>query len=138
MKTSFRSSQSRAPGVALIEVLVGVLLISFGLLGLISLLGRSVQMSVGSEDSLRAALLANEMSTLILSEHPPTAASITVSAAGLADWQARVADQADKGLPNGVGTVTVSGRTARITVQWRAPRAATTDVNTYSTDLVIP
>ncbi|MGS0755404.1 hypothetical protein ACVBEH_12330 [Roseateles sp. GG27B] len=40
-------------GVALIEIMVAVLLVSFGLLGLISLLGRSTQFAV-AEDSQRA------------------------------------------------------------------------------------
>lgn len=139
MKTAPQSRRRRqAHGLSMIEVLVGVLLISFGLLGLISLLGRSVQFSVVSEDSLRAALLANEMAATIVSQQSSTPGAISLDAGTLTAWQAQVADASAKGLPNGVGTVAVAGRTARISVQWQPPSAAASAVNNYATDVVIP
>ena len=139
MKILLHSRRKRhAHGLSLIEVLVGVLLISFGLLGLISLLGRSVQFSVVSEDSLRATLLANEMAATIVSQQASTAGAIALDAATLTAWQTAVANPSGKGLPNGVGAVTVSGRTAQISVQWRAPSAAASAVNNYATAVVLP
>lgn len=120
-------------GVALIEIMVAVLLITFGLLGLISLLGRSVQFAVGAEDSQRASLLAGEMSSSMWSANTTNLDAGVVSA-----WATRVADASKTGLPNGVGTVSVSANVARITVTWRPPRAAVGEENRYSTDVAIP
>ncbi|MEO6281227.1 MAG: fimbrial assembly protein [Roseateles sp.] len=119
----------------MIEMLVGLLIITFGLLGLITLQGRALQASVGTEDSQRATLLASEMAATILNQN-----SVNVDAATLATWAARAADPASGGMPNGVGTVTASGNTARITVSWRPVQStgAANDTNRYSTDVVIP
>ena len=120
-------------GVALIEVMVAVLLITFGLLGLISLLGRSVQFAVGAEDSQRASLLASEMSSAMWNAN-----TVNLDAAVISAWATRVADASNAGLPNGAGTVAVNGAVARITVTWRPPRAAVGEENHYSTDVAIP
>lgn len=125
-------------GISLIEVLVGLLLISFGLLGLISMLSRSIQFSVGAEDSQRAALLASEIATSILTSNTTNPGDITVDANTLSAWQDLVADPTGRGLPNGAGTVTLSGRTAQIVVQWRPPSAAAGTNNSYTTTLVLP
>ncbi len=124
--------------MSLIEVLVGVLLISFGLLGLISLLSRTIQYSVSAEDSQRAALLASEMVTSIIAANPATVGDLVLDDTAVATWQALVADPTVKGLPSGVGKVEAAGRTARVTVQWQPPRAASGVVNTYMTDVVLP
>ena len=120
-------------GVALIEIMVAVLLVSFGLLGLISLLGRSSQLAVGAEDSQRASLLASEMASSMWSAN-----STTLDAGVLSAWAGRVADASKTGLPNGVGTVAVNGTVARITVTWRPPRAAVGEESRYITDVAIP
>lgn len=120
-------------GVALIEIMVAVLLVTFGLLGLISLLGRSAQFAVGAEDSQRASLLAGEMSSAMWSAN-----RVNLDAAVVSAWATRVADASKTGLPNGVGVVSVAGNVARITVTWRAPRAAVGEENRYSTDVSIP
>jgi type IV pilus assembly protein PilV len=126
-------SSRRMGGMSLIEIMVAVLLISFSLLGLMSLQARALQFSVDSEDSTRAALLASELAATMWANN-----SVTVPAAQLLDWQARVANAAAAGLPNGVGTVTVVGNTATINVQWRPPRSALLTNNRYETDVVIP
>lgn len=123
-------------GMSLIEVLVAVLLISFGLLGLVSLQTRSVQMSVSAEDRQRAALLASELASEMWSLN-----NVNLPANITTGWIARVATPAAGGLPNGVGTVTLSGvapaQVARITVTWRPPSAATSATNRYTTDVLI-
>jgi type IV pilus assembly protein PilV len=135
-----QSPHRRTPlrGMSLIEVLVGILLISFGLLGLISLLGRTLQFSVGAEDSQRAALLASEMAASILTSNTSTSGALVIDGGALAAWQAMVASPTTRGLPNGNGTVAPAGRTARITVQWQPPQAASGVMNTYVTDVVLP
>jgi type IV pilus assembly protein PilV len=123
--------------MTLIEVLVAILIFSFGLLGFVGLQARAIQFSVSAEDSNRAALLANEIaSTMELAQTvnlPPT----TVSA-----WQARVSDPTGAGLANGTGTVTaVTANTATVTITWQATSAASgaaNSVNRYTTQVVLP
>lgn len=121
-------------GIAIIELMVGVLIISFGLLGLITLQGRALQASVGSEDSQRAALLASELVSTMINQN-----TVALPAAVVDAWNARVADPTTAGLPNGVGTVTpVNANEARVTVTWRPVNAPAGATNRYVTDVVIP
>ena len=133
MKPQPFTIRRRSRGMSLIEVLVAIVLMSFGILGLASLQAKAVQYSVSAEDSQRAALLAGEITAAMWGAN-----SVTLNAAVIAAWAARVADPAVAGLPNGVGSVVVAGNVARVTVQWRAPRAAVGEENQYVTDVVIP
>lgn len=133
MTQPHRISNAEA-GLTLIEVLVAILIFSFGLLGFVGLQARAIQYSTSAEDSNRAALLANEMaSTLTLNR------TATPTPAALADWQARVADTTANGLPNGLGTVATAGEVATITITWQATTATTgaaNSVNRYVTQTV--
>lgn len=121
-------------GIAIIELMVGVLIISFGLLGLISLHGRAVQASVVTEDSQRAALLANELASTMINQN-----NVGLTEQVIKAWNAQVANPMTVGLPNGVGTVTaVSANEARITVTWRPMNAASDATHNYTTSVVIP
>ncbi len=129
------SQHTSARGFSLIEVLVGILIVSFGLLGLITLQSRALQVSVSTEDSQRAALLASEMAAQMFNLNTVNLNPTTVS-----DWAARVADPAS-GVANGTGTVTVTNATtARVTVTWTPVQStgAANDTHTYTTDVVIP
>lgn len=125
----------RVRGLSMIEVLVAIVLISFGILGLVSLQARAVQYSVSAEDSQRAALLAGELAATMWGAN-----SVALPASAAEAWADRVADPSVAGLPNATGTVAVDagGNIARITVQWRANHAATGQENRYVTDVVIP
>jgi type IV pilus assembly protein PilV len=133
------TNRRRLAGVSLIEVLVSILIFSFGIVGLIGLQARALQYSTSAEDTSRAALLANELSTAIVVGQPsPRAPALVVP--GLVAWQVRVGDATTGGLPNGVGTVTlVNPTTADITIQWRPPSAAATATpNQYVTQVIVP
>ena len=111
------SLQRLQAGAALIEILVSVLLFSLGVLGLLGLQARAIGFSVDAEDRNRAALLANEVASEMWMNR-----SSTIPAAKLTAWQARVANPAAGGLPNGDGTVTaVNANTADVRIAWRAP-----------------
>ena len=107
----------RQRGISMIEVLVGVLLISVGLLGLVTLQARAIQFSTDSEDTTRAALLANEMASLMWANK-----SVTVPLAQLTTWKNSL-QLANGGLPGGTGDVAIdpTGTVATITVNWMPP-----------------
>jgi type IV pilus assembly protein PilV len=130
-------------GFSMIEMLVGVLIISFGLLGLIQLQSRALQASVSSEDSQRAALLASEAAALMANRN-----SVILSDAAVQAWKNKASDPTAGGLPNGQGDITLTGDgtgsgtgtpTATITVQWTPPAGNTAnDTRRYTTTVVVP
>ncbi|NDZ12664.1 fimbrial assembly protein [Variovorax sp. WS11] len=127
----------REAGIALLEVLIAILVFSFGVLGMIGLQARAIGISVDAADRNRAALLANEIASTMWLGNTVSVASGTLTA-----WKARVADPASGGLPSGVGTVTaVSGTTnsADIKITWRAPtRASAEGDSQLSTRVTLP
>jgi len=137
MKKTCRRPQA---GMTLIEVLVSILIFSFGILGMVGLLARASQFSIDAEDRNRASLLANEIASAMW-----TAGSVNkLSPDDLAAWQKRVGDPRLGGLINGTGRVDVlgngSGAVATIEVQWRHPGRKEGDegsTNRYVTQVVI-
>lgn len=124
-------------GVALLEVLIALLIFSFGILGLIGLQARAISVSTDAGDRNRAALLANDIaSTMWLSK------SVVIDTSPGSVWQTQVADAANEGLPNGAVTVTtVAGTTnsADIVITWKAPtRAATAPSSQLTTRVTLP
>lgn len=129
-------------GFAMIEVLVSLLIFSFGLLGMAGMLARSLTISIDAEDRNRAALLANEIASTMWLKN-----SISVDTTA---WQTRVSDMTNGGLPNATLTVTaVSGATnsagtanaADIAIAWRAVTRESTATNASSkllTRVVLP
>jgi type IV pilus assembly protein PilV len=122
-----------AAGFTLIEVMVTLALLSFGLLGLVAVQAKAMQMSVSAEDTSRASLLANELASTMWGAN-----SITLDSGVIASWQARVANPAVAGLPNGVGTSVVTGNVAQITVTWHASNEAVGSSHQYVTQVLIP
>ena len=133
MKQRFARRQA---GLTLIEVLVAILIFSFGLLGFVGLQARAIQYSVGAEDSNRAALLANEMaSTMVMNNTTST----TALSAAITAWQARASDPTGVGLPNGTGDVSTAAGVATITVSWTPTNAASGALsNKYVTQVILP
>jgi type IV pilus assembly protein PilV len=128
-----RRAARRQRGFTLVEVMVAVLVFSFGLLGLVALQARATQYSIGAEDSNRAALLANDIVSTMW-----TSGTVSLPAATVTAWNARVADAAAGGLPNGAGTVVVAGNVATVTITWRPVGAAASVSHTYRTQAVLP
>ena len=120
-------------GLSLIEVLIVLVLFSFGLLGLVGMQARAVQASMGAEDAQRAALLANDLASAMWGAN-----TVTLDAATLTAWQGVVADPLGRGLPEGTGTVVVTADVARITVSWRPPHLAAGSTHRYITEVMIP
>lgn len=131
MTSALRSRPQK--GMALIEVLVSILIFSVGILGLIGLQSRAIQLSGDAEDRNRAALLANELiSEMWLRRTPSLPAEFKTA------WRAKVADMGPNkgGLPNGDGNYQVTGRQADVTITWQSPGAATQ--SKLTTRVVLP
>jgi len=123
-------------GFTLIEVLISILVFSFGLLGAAAMQAMAMQAATQNSDRSRAALLANEMVSTMWA-----AQSSTPAAADLAAWTAKVATPSVSGLPNGAGTVAACAGVvgcAVITITWKAPSAKVAAAsNRYTTTVVI-
>ncbi|MBC8056679.1 MAG: type IV pilus modification protein PilV [Rhizobiales bacterium] len=126
-------------GLTLIEVLVAILIFSFGLLGFVGLQARAIQFSVGAEDSNRAALLANEMATTMLMLKEVNVTNPNV-AAEIVKWQTRTTSSSTMGLPNAEASATSTGNVATLTITWRANSVAATApnaTNRYVTQVIL-
>jgi type IV pilus assembly protein PilV len=116
-----------ARGATLIEVMVAVLLVSFGILGLVGLHARAIQFSVDADDRNRAALFADELAAQMR-----LARSTTLPAAQIATWTQRVQgidpatnQPVNTGLPSAAVDINVTSvNSATITIRWRSPGQA--------------
>lgn len=111
--SSARASQS---GVALIEVLVSVLLFSLGILGLIGLQARAINLSVDAEDRNRAALIANDIATTMWIQR-----TVSIDSAA---WTTRARNLETGGLPNAEVQINsdTGANTADILITWHPPQ----------------
>ncbi|WAC73253.1 prepilin-type N-terminal cleavage/methylation domain-containing protein [Roseateles sp. SL47] len=133
MKPTFRPlpARRRARGMTLIEVLCAILVMTLGLLGLVSVMAKASQATVATDDAQRAASLANELATEMWLR-----GTVNVPTATLNAWRTRVSTASDMGLPSGVGAVSqpnTSINFARITITWTPPGA--TNARQYFTDV---
>ena len=125
MKTTPSIRQRAQRGVTLIEVLVSVLIVSFGILGMVALQARAIQFSLDADDRNRAALFADELAAQMRLSRTLT----------LAPEQLDVARKRIQGIdpvtdqPTGLGLPSANldvaqGATpnvATITITWRQP-----------------
>lgn len=134
MNTSLRPPTRRSPsrGFTLIEVLVSLLIFSFGVLGLVGMQAKAIQFSLQSEDRMRASLLADEMVASMWANK-----STTPDTAALGAWQQRV----KVALPSGAGAVSAadSHGVVTVTITWKPPsRDSTSPANSYLTQVAMP
>lgn len=126
----------RQSGMTLIEILVALLIFSFGLLGFVGLQARAIQYSTSSEDSNRAALAANEIAAAMQLQQ-----TVSLPASAVSAWQGRVTTlTAAGGLPNATATITATAASqATITITWRANSASgANSTNQYVTQVILP
>jgi len=132
-----RNDKNRQRGMALIEVLVSILLFSLGVLGLIGLQASAVQYSIEADMRNRAALLANEVASVMWLSN----STVLDTSAGTPSWDSRVADA----LPGGEITVTLVDaatmpNSADIHISWKPPQraASETDSSWLNTRVTLP
>ena len=112
-------------GVTLIEVLVSVLIVSFGILGIVALQARAIQFSMDADDRNRAALFADDLAAQMR-----LARSTTLPPAQLQAIERRIqgidpitSQPTGLGLPNAALQITAGAtpNLATITITWRHP-----------------
>ncbi len=138
------SQQRRERGFTLLETLVALVVFSVGLLGVVALQARSIQLSVDGEDRNRAAVMADEIISQMWTSSVgggsstcggTTVCAVQLTSADFAAWNARVASV----LPGGAGSVSAPDANGLITVQisWRPPsRPAAEPDSVYTTRVV--
>lgn len=131
-----RAPRRQARGMALIEALVGLLIFSFGVLGLIGLQASMSKAQTGAKFRADASNLSAELLGVMWSD---TAANLGKYAsancadyARCADWSRKLAVQ----LPAADSTVTVDTGTGevKVTIEWTQPGEGT---HRYTTSAMV-
>jgi len=140
LRTRCRGSARRGVqrGVALIEVLVSILLFSFGLLGLIGLEATAINVSVDAEDRSRAALFANDIASYMWANN-----SVTVPAGQLTTWNTNCKNlSTETGLPGCIvsvnPTATSPTNSADIQITWVPIQDKSGTTRQLSTRVILP
>lgn len=108
-KMSARRPVRTQDGSILLEVLIAILVFSFGILGIVGLQAVSIKMTNDAKDRVDASLVANQIAATLW----------VVDPADLPSWDGKT--DAVPGLPDGVYAVAVDGSQVAITVNWKQP-----------------
>lgn len=130
-----RPGRRAAGGFTLIEVLVALLVFSFGILGLAGFQALATRNSVEASERGRAALMANELVAAMWK-----ARSTTPSTSDEEAWRARVEDPTVLGLPDGAGEIIEVGDsvgTVLIKITWTSVVRGN-ETSTYVTEFAFP
>lgn len=137
-----RSPQPAQRGATMLEVLVSILIFSFGILGLVGMQARATQFSIDAEDRNRASLFADDLAAQMR-----LARTVSLSSAQTTAWTRRVQglDAATgtvatgNGLPNATVTITpdTTTNTANVVITWRHPSQATGNESRLSVDVIL-
>ncbi|QTN21881.1 prepilin-type N-terminal cleavage/methylation domain-containing protein [Rhizobacter sp. AJA081-3] len=141
MRKKNQSRGARARGSSLIEVLVSILIMSFGILGVVGLHARAIQFSLDADDRNRAALFGDELAAQMR-----LARSVNLSAAQIDTFTKRVqgldlvTNQPNgSGLPN-ANVAVAAGATpnvATLTITWRHPGQPVGQLSQFVMDVVL-
>lgn len=132
-------------GFALIEVLIAILIFSFGILGLVGLQAATINNSVSAEDRSRAALLTDNLVAMLWSKSKLVNRSCDLlcaadggNAKDYANWQSNVKAVFQAG--KGVATLDAGNPAlVKISITWTAAAktAATATSHSYNTEVVV-
>jgi len=142
MVPSFSPQRGAAQqGGILIEVLVAIVVFSFGLLGLVGMQVSATQYALEAEDRGRAALFADDLAAQMRLSR-----SVSLSVDQIDDWTDRVrgvnprtGDPTGLGLPNANVDVNAdpAANRAVITITWRHPSQAEGAESRLVTEVVL-
>jgi type IV pilus assembly protein PilV len=141
MRKHNRSLGTKARGSSLLEVLVSILIMSFGILGVVGLHARAIQYSLDADDRNRAALFGDELAAQMR-----LARRVTLTAGELDTFTKRVQglDLATNqpngsGLPNATVAVNpgATPNVATLTITWRHPGQLAGQDSQFVMDIVL-
>lgn len=119
----------------LIEVLIAILILAFGIMGLAEMQARSIQYARDGEDRARAAQLADNITSQMWTQK-----TANLPAATITTWQGTISTTTNptSGLPSGTGAVDydATNKRAFVTVTWTPP--GSTSTHHYQTVVQIP
>ena len=119
-KTIFRLPKSEG-GVALLEVLISVLMLSLGVLALVGLQANMNSNATDAKYRAEANYLANQLVGLMWVDQSHLASYAisggTCAYANCSAWLSMVNSR----LPGGSATVTINGTAVNLTVTWQTP-----------------
>jgi len=135
LRSLHRPRRRAGRGFTLIEVLISLLVFSFGILGLAGFQAMVTRNSVEASERGRAALMANELVAAMWK-----ARSATPAADDLAALKERLADPTVLGLPDGEVEITPLGDSigsVLITITWTSVVRGN-QTSTYITEFAFP
>jgi type IV pilus assembly protein PilV len=117
--------QKREQGVMMIEVLIGILIFSIGILAMLGMQTLAMRATIDAKYRAEAGFLANEIVGVMWGDPANLANYATASCAANTRcnaWLTRVSTALPGGIPP---TITVATRQVTIVVQWQGPGQAT-------------
>jgi type IV pilus assembly protein PilV len=115
-----RNPRATARGFAMLEALVGLLIFSFGILGLVGLHGSMTKAQTMSRFRADAAALAGDLVGTMWGDLPRVAQYDTGSCDAHPPCKAW-ADKVASALPGGTPNIVVNGGLVTITISWTVP-----------------
>lgn len=134
-----RSAARRLRGFMLLEALVGILLFSLGILGVLMFQAAATKMTADARYRTEAAMYADELiARMRTSNRTSLAANYATGGSAFTAWKTNRLDKAGAGLPGATATsrITADATTgsfeAEITIQWLPPGETSTTPSPYS------
>lgn len=124
-------------GVALLEALISVLILAFGILALVGLQTTLLKQTTQSRYRSEASYLANQLEGQMWADMGTNSTLSALSAYnGCANTKCTaIAASAASKLPNGAIAVVINGSDVTITVTWRAPDETTSNQHVVNTSI---
>lgn len=121
-------------GSVILESLIAILILSFGIIALMGLQGTIVKQAADAKYRSDASFLTNQILGEMWLDRENLAQYVSNGYGARADWDTQLANV----LPNGEGEITVAGGTVTVKVLWLAPgEAANTPKHQYQVSATI-
>ncbi len=133
-------SRRRGRGVTLIDALIALAILAFGLIGMTRLQTRAIAQTSESQERLRAAVLVDQMISTVIVDAAnrqcyvvPASGTCgsTVASTFAADWKTQV----ETTLPGGAATSALAGNQLTVTVTWTGKESRETRTHRGITDV---
>lgn len=118
----------REQGVMMIEVLIGILIFSIGILAMLGMQTLAMRASIDAKYRAEAGFLANEIVGVMWGDPANLGSYATASCAATNRcnaWLARVQNTLPGGIAPAINITGATGRQVEVIVQWQGPGQAT-------------